>query len=177
MGESTALCNTVVLLVTVVVSVVAFSRRDLEERLIFDAEPILAGKQYYRLVTAALLHAGWWHLGLNVVGLLAFGPTVESVLGRGQYLLVYLGSIVGGNLLSLFLHRHHVYRAYRASGGVSGIVFACVLISPLATFRLWMMPLPMPAWIYAIVFMGASFWGIKRASENKIGRASCRERV
>jgi membrane associated rhomboid family serine protease len=166
MGTSMAIANTAVIIVTAVVSILAFSRRDLIERLIFDPEYILAGKQYYRLVTAALLHADWWHLGLNLIGLMVFGANVERALGIGPYLLIYAISILGGNLLSLFLHRHHIYRAYGASGGVSGLTFAFVLIAPQASIGFGFMPISMPAWVYAIVYMLVSFWGIRGGTDN-----------
>jgi membrane associated rhomboid family serine protease len=168
MGEPVAIGNTVVVILTAVVSILAFSRGEMVEKYIFDPHYILAGKQYYRLVTSAFLHAGWWHLGLNVLGLMVFGANVERALGIGPYLLIYATSILGGSLLSLFLHRHHIYRAYGASGGVSGLTFAFVLIAPRATISAGLLPVGMPAWIYAIVYMLASFWGIQR-SEDGIG--------
>jgi len=103
---------------------------------------------------------------LNLIGLMIFGANVEQVLGTGAYFLIYATSIIGGNLLSLFLHRHHIYRAYGASGGVSGLTFAFVLIAPQSILRMWLMPVPLPAWAYAIAFMLASFWGIRRSEDN-----------
>jgi membrane associated rhomboid family serine protease len=166
MGEPLAIGNTVLILLTAAVSVVAFSRRELVERFVFDPEYILADKQYYRLITSAFLHVDWWHLALNVFGLLAFGASVESSLGAGPYLVIYATSVLGGNLLSLYLHRHHVYRAYGASGGVLGVTFAYVLMAPDAIIRMMFMPIPMPAWLFAIILLLASFWGIRRGSDN-----------
>ena len=165
MGEPVAIGNTVVIILTAVVSILAFSRRELIEKYIFEPTLILSGRQYYRLMTSAFLHADWIHLSMNVIGLIIFGGLIERSLGIGPYFLIYAVSIVGGNLLSLFLHRHHLYRAYGASGGVSGLTFAFVLLAPGSIIRMWMMPIPMPAWLYAIAYMLASFWGIHRSDD------------
>jgi membrane associated rhomboid family serine protease len=52
--------------------------------------------QWWRPFTAAFLHYGVLHLGLNMLSLLVFGSELERLLGRGRYLTVYLVSIVGG---------------------------------------------------------------------------------
>ena len=59
-----------------------------------------------------------------------FGPMVERFWGGTQFLVIYLAAILGGNLLSLLVHRHHDYRALGASGGVSGIILASVFMFP-----------------------------------------------
>jgi membrane associated rhomboid family serine protease len=151
---------------TVVSSAVVFANRALETKYIFEPESILAGKQYYRLVTSAFLHADWRHLIVNMVSLYFFGGPVEYALGKPLFLLVYLGAIVGGSLLSLYVHRHHEYRAYGASGGVCGIIFAYILLFPGASIYTFPLPLPVPAWLYAILYLAYSFWGMKTGRGN-----------
>src|SRR5256886_3561690 len=111
------------IVVTCVFSYQGFKSFTFERKYIFSPEAILAGKQYHRLVSSAFLHADWRHLIFNMVSLYLFGSGLELFLGKAQFLLVYFGSIVGGDLLSLYVHRHHVYYAYGASGGVSGVIF------------------------------------------------------
>ena len=165
MYEPAAWCNLLLIVVTVVVSWLGFQHREIEEKYIFHPASILAGKEYYRLVTCAFLHAGWWHLGLNMVSLYSFGPAVEWYLGRGNFLFIYFGSVIGGSLLSLFVHRHHEYLAYGASGGVCGVIFAYILLFPGAGVRLFY-SLPLPGWLYAIGFVAVSFFMMKEGRGN-----------
>jgi membrane associated rhomboid family serine protease len=165
MYEPVALCTTVLIVVTCIVSYLGFRSREIEEKYIFCPERILAGKEYYRLVTSAFLHAGWGHLAWNMVALYSFGTMLEWALGRGEFLLVYFGAVVGGNLLSLYVHRHHEYLAYGASGGVCGIIFAYLLLFPGAGIALYF-ALPIPGWLYAIGFMIGSFVAMKRSRDN-----------
>jgi len=166
MNASLAPCMWGIISITIVVSYLGFKRRDVEENLIFDPERILAGKEYYRLVTSGFLHSGWEHLLLNMVSLYFFGEFLEMALGKSHFLLIYFGAILGGSLLSLFVHRHHEYRAYGASGGVCGIIFAYILLSPNSGIGLFPIPIHIPGWVYAIGFMLASFHGMKKDNDN-----------
>ena len=159
-------CSWLIIAVTCVVSVLAFRDPRLEERLIFHPQSILAGKEYYRLVTPAFLHAGTWHLLLNMMSLYAFGRTLEMFMGKANFLLVYFGSVIGGNLLSLYVHRHHEYRAYGASGGVCGVIFAYILFFPGAGIMSFYFPIAIPGWLYAIGYLLGSFYAMKAGRDN-----------
>ncbi len=130
MNEPIALCNALIIGLTCLVSWLGFKSRAVEEKYIFEPEAILAWKEYYRLLTSGFLHAGWWHLLVNMLSLYLLGRYVEISFGAGHFLMMYFGAIVGGNVLSLYVHRHHEYRAYGASGGVCGIIFAYILLFP-----------------------------------------------
>ncbi len=165
MNEPLALCSFLLILATVAVSFAGFRDPKLEEKLIFRPQSILAGKEYYRLVTSAFLHAGWNHLLWNMVGLYCFGRVLEWSLGLAEFLLIYFGAVIGGGLLSLYVHRHHDYAAYGASGGVCGLVFAYILLFPGAGIGLYFL-VPLPGWLYAIGFLVISFVGMKTAKDN-----------
>lgn len=165
MNEPLALCNLLVILLTVAVSYAGFRYSWVEEKYIFRPERILAGKEYYRLITSGLLHSGWSHLLWNMVSLYLFGPILEWSLGRTNFLLIYFGSVIGGNLLSLYVHRHHDYLAYGASGGVCGIIFAYLLLFPGSGIMVYL-AVPIPGWLYAIGFIVGSLVAMKRAKDN-----------
>jgi membrane associated rhomboid family serine protease len=166
MYEPLSWCTLLVIGVTVLFSALAFHNPALERKYIFNPESILAHKEYYRLVTPALLHAGWGHLIWNMVSLYFFAPAIELRAGWAQFLFIYLGSVIGGNLLALFVHRHHQYFAYGASGGVCGIIFAHILLFPGTYIRFFFVPVPIPGWLYAIGFMVFSFFSMKRGLGN-----------
>ncbi len=62
---------------------------------------IVAGNQWWRLFTAQFLHIGIMHLISNAVMIYYLGIYMEPILGHWRFLVVYLLSGVGGNLLSL----------------------------------------------------------------------------
>src|SRR3954469_19003511 len=166
MREPIEIFNSLVIGVTCLVSWLAFRNPVLEEKYIFEPRAILARREYYRLISSGFLHSGWWHLFLNMVSLFLFGAQIELYYGAGNFLLIYFGAIVGGNLLSLYFHRHHEYSSYGASGGVCGIVFAYLMLFPGANIQRFLMPVPIPGWVYAIAFMIASFTAMKSSKDN-----------
>jgi membrane associated rhomboid family serine protease len=120
------------------------------------------------LVTSGFLHGDWPHLIWNMLALYSIGNAVELGVGRAHYLLIYLGGILGGNLLSLWIHRHQDYQAYGASGGVCGIIFASVFLFPGSKFYFFLVPVGIPGWLFAIVFPVASVYFL-RAQRDNIG--------
>ena len=169
MNEHIALFNSLLIGLTCLVSWLGFRSREVEEKYIFEPEAILAGKEYHRLVTSAFLHAGWGHLLLNMFSLYLFGSSVEIAFGSANFLLIYFGAVTGGDLLSLYVHRHHEYRSYGASGGVCGIIFAYILLFPGAAIYQPPVPFAIPAWLYAIGFIAVSFVGMKANNKGNMG--------
>src|SRR5215470_9528213 len=159
MHEPIISCTVLLMLGTGVSSFFGFRSYALEEKYIFNPKRILADKEYYRLVSSAFLHADWRHLLLNLFSLYFFGSYVELVLGKAQFLLIYFGAVIGGDLLSLYIHRLHDYRSYGASGGVCGLIFAYILISPGGSILMPFVPVGIPGWLYAIGFILGSFYG------------------
>ena len=98
---------------------------------------------------------------MNMLSLYFFGPWIEWSLGGMQFLAIYFAAIVGGNLLSLLVHRHHDYRSYGASGGVSGIILASIFLFPGGSVQFFLVPVGIPSWLYAVGFLAASFYGMK----------------
>ena len=79
---------------------------------------IALGDEYYRLITAAFLHAGILHIAFNMYCLFLVGPTLEATLGRTRYLTLYLLAALGGSAAS------YVFSAPGVSGvGASGAIF------------------------------------------------------
>jgi membrane associated rhomboid family serine protease len=165
MNEPADICTLVIIVITAVSSFVGFQDPGFTEKFVFAPTEILACKQYYRLVTSAFLHADLNHLLTNMITLYLFGSIMESRVGHGLFLLIYFAAIVGGSLLSLWLHRNHEYRAYGASGGVCGMVFSYIALNPTGTILAHFF-IPIPAWAYGILFLVGSFVALRRKSDN-----------
>jgi hypothetical protein len=101
-----------------------------------------------------------------MVTLYLFGNAVELVYGSRDYLLIYFGAILGGSLLALYVHRHHDYLAYGASGGVCGMIFAYILLFPGSKISMYFIPVYVPGWLYAIGYLLISFFGLKTGRGN-----------
>jgi len=166
MNEQIAIFNVAVIAATVYCSYRGFNSPVYLERYIFSPEHILRDRQYYRVLSSAFLHADWMHLLFNMYSLYSFGSVIEQWFGAPTFLAIYFASILGGSALSLYLHRKHHYRALGASGGVCGIIFACIFLVPGSSVRILLLPIDIPAYIYAVLFMSVSYFGIRQQVGN-----------
>ena len=133
------------------------------DRYCFDIDGILLDNQRYRLFSSGLLHLDWIHFGFNMYALLSFSAMLEIVLGPLQLALLYVAALLGGSLLSLYVHRNHGdYRAAGASGAVSGVVFASILLFPTGEISLFLLPFGIKSWILGLAFVVLSIIGTKR---------------
>ncbi len=163
----TPLTTIIILLVTAAVSGFAFRRRDIGERLMFKPTEILRGKQYERMITSGFIHLDWGHLGWNSFSFFMFGRNIEAVYGPVTLLTVYFAAIVGGSILSLIVHRQEAeYRALGASGGVCGVIFASVFLLPDSSISLLFLPIWIPPYLYAVIFLVTSFIAHRRRSDH-----------
>lgn len=132
----------------------------------FKVAPVL-GKDYIRLVSSGFVHLSWLHLIFNMLALYMFGSMLEFALGIGNFLLIYFASLVGGSLLALFIHRHHPdYSSAGASGAVAGLIFATIALFPGMSMGMFFLPLNIPAWIYGLLYVIYSIYGIRSKLQN-----------
>ena len=164
--ESIAIVNVLLIGIICLYSYFSFSNSAFVEKNIFDPQRILVNKEYYRLVSSAFIHTDLIHLLFNCFSLYSFGRFIELVFGIHYFLIIFFSSVLGGSLLSLYLHRNHSYRALGASGGVCGIIFASIFLIPDGSIQFLLIPIPIPAWTYAIFFLFASIYGIKSGRGN-----------
>lgn len=157
----------IIIVVTAFVSYRGFTNNRFLQDYEFEVDRILVDRQLYRLVTSGFLHTGWLHLGFNLFSLYIFSGVVEAGLGTLNFLLIYFASLIGGGVLSLLIHRHHgSYSSVGASGAVCGVMFASVALYPQMRIGLFLLPLSMPSWLYALLFVGFSIYGIRSKKDN-----------
>lgn len=142
-----------------------FTNASFYEQYKFEVDKILVYKEYWRLVSSGFLHVGWVHLLFNMFSLFAFSGPVLGTLGSINFLLVYFSSLIGGNLLSLFIHRHHGdYSAVGASGAVCGIIFSSIALYP--GVGIGFLGIPIPGLLYALLYVLYSVYGIRSKKDN-----------
>jgi membrane associated rhomboid family serine protease len=88
--------------------------------------PLVAAGDWWRLITAAFLHYGPIHLGMNMLALWWFGAPLEQALGRGRFLLLYLVSGLAGSAGALIATPDAA--TVGASGAIFGILGAALVL-------------------------------------------------
>lgn len=150
------------------VSYMGFRRHDFLERYLFETDAILVRKQYYRLFSSGFVHANWLHLIFNILALYSFGNALGFNIGIEKFLLIFLASLLGGNLFALYIHRQHGdYKALGASGAVSGVAFAFIVMFPDRDITfIFFEGFAIKAWLFGVLYMALSIYGVKMQSGN-----------
>ena len=113
-AESAPVMTMLVIAVTAAISIVCFRKQQLFEKLLFEVEPILSFKEWWRVLSSGFIHLSWMHLIMNMVVLYFFGEFLEIKMGAFPFLAVYIVCLIVASLVALFIHRNH---ADYAAGG------------------------------------------------------------
>lgn len=126
----------------------------------FHIGSIRAGDQL-RMLTSAFLHGDLMHLVFNMYSLFLFAPYVIAQMGGLGFVVVYFVSLFGGSLLTYYLHKNdYGYRAIGASGAVTGIVYAAILVQP--NLQIWFLP----GYVFGIGYLLYSIYGMRAKNDN-----------
>jgi len=155
--------------VTALVSWMALHNRALIERLILWPPAIHRRHQYDRLVTHGFVHADLQHLLFNMITLYFFGRLIErffaQYIGEVGFALFYLSALVVAILPTYLGHRDDPsYRSLGASGAVSAVLFAFILLRPWSLIYVFFVPLP--AIVYGAMYVGYSIWMDRNGNDN-----------
>ncbi|NBV56770.1 MAG: rhomboid family intramembrane serine protease [Bacteroidetes bacterium] len=165
--------NIIIIFSIAAVSFLGFSNQTLFLKFLFKPYSILKDKEWYRFISSAWLHADYMHLFVNLFVLYSFGNYLEYFLNvyyeeqsSVLYLFLFLGSTVVSHIPSYVKHKSNInYQAVGASGGVSGILFAYILINPLSMLELYLF-IPIPAIVFGILYLWYSYYMSKKNMDN-----------
>ena len=150
----------------VLVSMRGFKDVAFFERFKFNIRGLIAG-DYNRLLISGFLHADWQHLLFNMFTLYFFANIVVFKLGVFNFYLIYLTSLLTGNLLSFYFHKNEPqYTAVGASGAVTGILYAAILLNPGMKMFIYFIPVPIPSYIVGVGYLLFSIYGMKTKMGN-----------
>ncbi len=132
----------------------------------FHIGSIRAGEQI-RMFSSAFLHADLGHLFFNMFTLYMFAPVVIEYFSGYSFLIIYVGSLIFGSLLTLLFHKDdYNYRAIGASGAVTGVLYSAILLQPDMSLYLFFIPIPIPAYLFGIGYLLYSIYGMKAKNDN-----------
>ena len=164
----------IIIIITVLVSIWGFSSQKVIGDLIFYPPAVSRQNQAYRFFTCGFIHADYSHLIFNMITLFFFGPSVEEgfeqlfgTSGRWLYLLMYITALAV-SLLPTYLKNkdNQYYRSLGASGAVSAVLFAGLLLKPTSSVYLFFIPIPIPGFIFAPAYLLLSAYMDRRGGDS-----------
>ncbi|MFY7707707.1 MAG: rhomboid family intramembrane serine protease [Flavobacteriales bacterium] len=160
--------------VTAIISYQAFNNYSLFQKLLFNPWSVKNRNEYYRVLSHTLVHSDFTHLAFNMITFFSFGSFLEQYFyalwgqqkGMILFLVLYIGGTIVASLPALRKHSDNSsYNAVGASGAVSAIMMAFMIMFPMAQLRFFFL-IPMPAYIGALVFFAMEHFLQKKGGTN-----------
>jgi membrane associated rhomboid family serine protease len=164
----------IIIIITCIVSISGFANHKIINDLIFYPPAITNQKQWYRFFTCGLIHADTAHLAFNMISLYLFGDFVENSFvvvfgekGKAFYLLMYVLALFFCLLPTFAKHKNdYYYRSLGASGAVSAVIFAGLLLEPRNKVGFFFIPPVIPGYVFGPLYLIiSSYWG-KQSRDN-----------
>jgi len=160
-----------IIIANVLFSMQGFNDSHFFQKYKFQVGPI-KNNDYIRMVSSGFLHVDYMHLFFNMYTLYFFAYVVIMIMGRFEFIVIYFGSLLAGNALSYLYHKNNnYYSAVGASGAVSGVLFASILLVPDMPLRIMFIPINIPAYILGVGYLAYTVFGMKKQMGN-IGHAA-----
>lgn len=165
----------IIIAITCIVSILCFNGTLNGNKLIFNAYQVWHRKEWYRMLTSGIIHSGWGHLFFNMLTLFFFGRIVEQyfsaafggVPGAVLYVVLYVSALAISSLGDLVKYRDNWnYNALGASGAVSAVLFASILFAPKMGIYIYLIPIPVPGYIFAPLYLLYCWYMAKRNMDN-----------
>lgn len=165
----------IIIAITCIVSILCFNGTLNGNKLIFNAYQVWHRKEWYRMLTSGIIHSGWGHLFFNMLTLFFFGRIVEQyfsaafggIPGAVLYVVLYVSALAISSLGDLVKYRDNWnYNALGASGAVSAVLFASILFAPKMGIYIYLIPIPVPGYIFAPLYLLYCWYMAKRNMDN-----------
>ncbi|WP_025126234.1 rhomboid family intramembrane serine protease [Myroides odoratimimus] len=131
----------------------------------FDINQINRGERY-RFITSGFLHVDWMHFAFNMLTLYFFADIIIHVSGVLYFLIVYVASLLVGNILTYQFYKNQPhYRAVGASGAIMGVLYASIMLNPSMSLYMFFIPIPIPAYMFAVGYLLYSLYGMKKNND------------
>lgn len=120
---------------------------------------------WYEVISSGFLHGSLTHLMVNMFVLYFFGTVMEQVLSPFHFIALYFSALVASSIPSFLLHRNNPsYATIGASGAVEAILFSYIFVFPTEKLIFLLLPIPIPAWLFGILFLAYSIYAGQRDS-------------
>jgi membrane associated rhomboid family serine protease len=157
----------IILIVTIIVSVIGLSSPAFMARCLLIPYRVSHGSGYAGLITSGFVHADVAHMLFNLITYYSFAFSLESAIGPMMFVLLYFSAMLIGGLGTVYKQRNNPqYASLGASGAVLGVLFASLVYFPRQSVFLLILPIPIPAPLFAVGYLAYSWYSSRTPRGN-----------
>jgi membrane associated rhomboid family serine protease len=133
----------------------------------FHPVGVVKQKKYYTFITSGFLHADIPHLLFNMFTFYYFAFPLEKIIGSGHFFLLYFIALIVSDIPSYLQNRKNPYYfSLGASGALSAVIFSFIIFYPNSSLRIFLIPINIPAPIFAILYLTFTYYASKKADSH-----------
>ncbi len=141
-----------------------YGNRQIIDRSLFRPYEFLRKKQYASVISSGFVHADLPHLIFNMMTFYFFAFPLEKQIGSVRFAALYFLGLVVSDVGTFLKHRDDPqYASLGASGAISAVLFAAIVYFPWMELFIIPIPLPIPAPLFAVAYVGYSWWSARQA--------------
>ena len=153
--------------INVILYFMSNKNQEMIEEYKFSIGAILKDKEHYRWITAGFFHASAGHILFNMYSFHSFAKGIEKFYGPFTVCIIFILGIIAGNIGCMLINRkNYYYSALGASGGVTSIIYASILLMEEGSVYLFFIPVPIPDKIFAVAYVLVSYYLIGNKKDN-----------
>jgi membrane associated rhomboid family serine protease len=146
--------------------VLGFLSKPLRDALLLHPFRVRHQGHVHRLLTAGWVHGGASHLVFNMLSLYFFAEPAHKVLGPGRFLALYISAVIMAFVPTTLRRMNNPkYASLGASGAVSAVMFCAILLDPKLKLYVMLIPVPVPAAVFAIGYLIYSAYSAHTAKD------------
>lgn len=154
----------IILVLTVIVSIAGLFSRTIIEKALLRPYALAQGRDYATLLTSGFVHADVAHLLFNLITYWSFAFPLERVMGELRFEVLYFTGLLVSNIGTTVKHRNDPnYASLGASGAILAVLFAAIVYFPHQRLIFLFFPIPIPAPMFAVIYLVYSYWSSARA--------------
>ncbi len=146
---------------------VMYKKQSLYSKLVLSPYAVKHNNEWYRFLTSGFIHADLMHMGFNMLTFYFFAFRYEAITSGMQFLIVYIGSMILADVMTYVRNKDNPrYAALGASGAISGLLFSFILYDPSMSLYIMFIPIPIPAPIFAVLYLVYCWYADKQSADN-----------
>jgi len=162
-----------IIIFTAIISLAAWRNNEIFDKLKLNPYMVIKKKEYFRVLSHALLHVDWAHLIFNMLTLYFFGEYVEQALnlyftnGILLFIILYIAGAIISSIPTILKHKNdHWYNSVGASGAVAAVLFAGIFFEPKLGIYLFFIPIPIPGYLFGLAYLIYTHYMSKKSIDN-----------
>ncbi len=142
------------------------SNQKMLQKMMLHPFSLVRNNKWYQLITSGFVHADLTHLMFNMLSYYFFAFNLEMSIGSLNFLIIYFSALILSDISTVIRNKNNPeYYALGASGAVSAVIFASILVYPSSKIALLFIPFGIPAPIFGILYLVYCYYASKRTGD------------